>query len=185
MKIYRTILLVLAATLTVFWIFPVMAAKPLPVIESSNGYPSGPHFNLNIHSKSDNFVCDSTEGGGSVFVSEYGISTVSYVTNKKSGVTELVALDKCAEEFDGDPALVQLPYEAQGYFVFAAVKGRPNNGNNALESSVILSPNLVRQACNDKNIPNPEFPTYTECPDDSLLALGLIVFHFNLHNKAH
>lgn len=28
---------------------PAMAAKPLPLIESGNSYPSGPHYNLNIH----------------------------------------------------------------------------------------------------------------------------------------
>ena len=153
---------------------PVMAAKPLPVINISNGYPSGPHDNLNIHGKSD-FTCDSAEGGNSVFISEYGDSTITYVTNKKSSVTELIALDKCAEAFDGDPAKVQLPYESEGFYVFAAVKARPNNGNNAEESSIILSPNLVRQACNDTDPVNPDFPTYTECPNDALLALGLIV----------
>ena len=153
---------------------PVMAAKPLPVINISNGYPSGPHDNLNIHGKSD-FTCDSAEGGNSVFISEYGDSTITYVTNKKSSVTELIALDKCAEAFDGDPAKVQLPYESEGFYVFAAVKARPNNGNNAEESSIILSPNLVRQACNDTDPDNPDFPTYTECPNDDLLALGLIV----------
>lgn len=153
---------------------PVMAAKPLPVINISNGYPSGPHDNLNIHGKSD-FTCDSAEGGNSVFISEYGDSTITYVTNKKSSVTELISLDKCAEAFDGDPAKVQLPYESEGFYVFAAVKARPNNGNNAEESSIILSPNLVRQACNDTDPVNPDFPTYTECPNDALLALGLIV----------
>jgi hypothetical protein len=152
----------------------VMAAKPLPVINMSNGYPSGAHHNLNIHGKT-NFTCDSTEGGNSVFISEYGVSTISYVTNRKSSVTELTALDKCAEDFDGDPAKVQLPYEFEGYYVFATIKGKPNNGHNAEESSVILSPNLVREACNDTDPANPDFPTYTECPDDSLLALGLIV----------
>ena len=153
---------------------PVMAAKPLPVINISNGYPSGPHDNLNIHGKSD-FTCDSAESGNSVFISEYGDSTITYVTNKKSSVTELIALDKCAEPFDGDPAKVQLPYESEGFYVFAAVKATPNNGNNAKESSIILSPNLVRQACNDTDPSNPDFPTYTECPNDDLLALGLIV----------
>ena len=34
---------------------------------------------------------------------------------------------------------------------------------------------LLRQACNDTDPANPEFPTYTECPEDGLLALGLIV----------
>ena len=154
---------------------PLMAAKPLPVIGLSNGYPSGPHENLNIHGKSY-FTCDSTEGGNSVFISEYGDSTVSYVTNRKSTVTELTVIDKCAEAFDGDPATVQLPYENEGFIVFAAVHAKPNNGSNGDKSSVILSPNLVRQACNNTTDPsNPEFPTYTECPDDNLLALGLIV----------
>ena len=153
---------------------PAMAAKPLPVIGFSNGYPSGPHYNLNIHGKSD-FTCDASEGGNSVFISEYGDSTITYVTNRKSSVTELIALDKCAESFDGDPVKVQLPYESEGFFVFAAVKATPNNGNNSEESSVILSPNLVRQACNDTDPANPDFPTYTECPNDDLLALGLIV----------
>jgi hypothetical protein len=161
-------------SVSVFYAYPVMAAKPLPVIEMSNGFPSGPHYNLNIHGKSD-YTCDGTAGGNSIFVSEYGESTITYVTNRKSGVTELTALDKCAEPFDGDPAKVQIPYEAEGFFVFGVVKAKPKNGTNATESSVILSPNLVRQACNDTDPANPEFPTYTECLDDSLLALGLIV----------
>ncbi|MBW2370539.1 MAG: hypothetical protein JRH15_21920, partial [Deltaproteobacteria bacterium] len=108
-------------------------------------------------------------------ISEYGESTITYVTNRKSSVTELTALDKCAEPFDGDPARVQLPYESEGFWVFASVKAKPNNGNNAEESSVILSPNIVRQACNDTDPANPDFQTYTECPNDDLLALGLIV----------
>jgi hypothetical protein len=153
---------------------PAMAAKPLSVIEFSNGYPSGPHDNLNIHGKSD-FICDASEGGNSVFISEYGDSTITYVTNRKSSVTELTVLDKCAESFDETPAKVQLPYESEGFYVFAAIKATPNNGNNAEQSSVILSPNLVRQACNDTDPANPDFPTYTECPSDDLLALGLIV----------
>lgn len=110
-----------------------------------------------------------------MFISEYGDSTITYVTNKRSSVTELIALDKCAEPFDGDPAKVQLPYEDEGFYVFAAVKAKPNNGNNAEESSIILSPNLVRQACDDTDPSNPEFPDYTECPVDDLLVLGLIV----------
>lgn len=162
----------LLSLLLAFQVYPAMAAKPLPVIEMSNGYPSGAHFNLNIHGTSS---CQTSEGGNSVFISEYGDSTIQYVTNRKSSVTELIALDTCAEEFDGNPAKVQIPYESEGYFVFARIKGKPNNGQDALESSVILSPNLVSDACNDTTEPNPDFPTYTECPDDTLLALGLIV----------
>ena len=36
--------------------------------------------------------------------------------------------DPLAESFDGDPAKVQIPYEPEGYYVFAVVKGKPNNG---------------------------------------------------------
>ena len=42
-------------------------------------------------------------------------------------------------------------------------------------SSIILYPNEVVEACNDTDPANPDFPDYTECPDDPLLALGLIV----------
>ena len=144
-RIVRLSMSIVIILILVFQINPAMAAKPLPVIEISNGYPSGPHENLNIHGKS-NFTCDSAEGGKSVFIDEYGDSTISYVTNRKSSVTELVAIDKCAEAFDGDPAMVQLPYENEGFYFFAEVKAKPNNGNNNPESKIILSPNLVRQA---------------------------------------
>lgn len=158
-----------------------IASKPLEVIQLSHGYPIGPHHNLNIYGKID-YMCDySSEGGDSVFINEYGDSRITYVTNKESGVSELTALDKCAEAFDGDPAKVQLPYESDGYYVFAAIKGKPNNGINQEanpESPAILSPNLVREACSDisedKNLASPDFPNYADCPDDALLALGLI-----------
>jgi hypothetical protein len=158
----------------------VMADKPSHAGEGNqlmprpNGFPAGPHFNLNIHGKKAEFVCEPTSGGGSVFVPEYGPAKIEYVSNKKSSVTNLTVLDPCAG-FDDDPARVQLPYEAEGYYVFGRILGKPNNGASGNESSVILCPNVVVQACNDTDPANPEFPYYTECPDDPLLALGLIV----------
>ena len=108
------------------------AAKPSgpnnDVIERSNGYPSGPHFNLNVHGKKADYNCDPSPGGNSVFILEYGISTLKYLSNKKSSVRELIAQDRCAEAFDNDPALVQIPYEPEGYYVFATVKAKPQNG---------------------------------------------------------
>ena len=153
-----------------------IAAKPdrstgNDVIERSNGFPSGAHFNLNIHGKNENFTCNSTPGGGSIFVDEDGPATIQYVSNKKSSVAELTVLDPCA--VDGGTAKVQLPYEQQGYYVFARILGKPNNGSGGSESSVILYPNEVVQACNDPG--NLNFGSLTECPDDPLLALGLIV----------
>lgn len=173
-KIVRLSLSVFSVLILLSMFNFAMAEKPLDVIQMSNGYPSGTHFNLNIHGKSYH-ICDPTEGGNSVFIREYGVSTITYITNRKSSINDLVALDKCAEPFDGDPAEIQLPYEEQGYWVFATVKAKPNNGKDGGKSAVILSPNLVREACNDTDPANPDFPAYTGCPDDSLLALGLIV----------
>jgi len=166
----------------VFGVLPAIAGKPQDVIEKSNGYPSGPHFNLNIHGKDPlTFSCEEVlPGGNSIFVDEYGVSTIQYVTNKKSTVTDLTALEPCAGCFnnppDNMPAKVMLPYEEEGFYVFARVRAKPNNGANIGDpSSVILSPNRVVEACNDTNLANPDFPNYTECPDDPLLLLGLIV----------
>ena len=159
----------------------VTAAKPdgsggtNDVIAKSNGFPSGEHFNLNIHGKQADYIGDPTPGGNSVFILEYGNSTIQYVTNKKAPLTELYVLDPLAEAFDGDPATVQLPYEAGGYYVFGRILAKPNNGNLQPVSSIILYPNQAVSACNDNVTANPDFPYYTECPDDPLLALGLIV----------
>jgi hypothetical protein len=150
-----------------------MAGKPQDVIEKSNGYPSGAHFNLNLHGKDvDTFTCDKTPGGNSVFISEYGASTVQYISNKKSSVQELITLDPCVESFDNDPAKVMLPHEEQGYYVFARLRGKPNNGsNNGDPSSVLLYPNDILELCNDDPTnPDPDFPDYTNC----LLPLGLL-----------
>ena len=150
-----------------------LAAKPQNVIARSNGFPSGEHFNLNIHGKADTFVCDPTPGGGSVFVDQYGPATIQYVVNKKSSVGNLTVLDPCA--VNNGTALVQLPYEAQGYYVFARILGKPNNGTSGNGSSIILYPNVVKQACNEDPLNlDPEIGNSTSC-DDAFWALGLIV----------
>jgi hypothetical protein len=169
----KRIVISMAALLLTIGISTAMAAKPVDVIPLSNGYPSGPHFNLNIHGKdAETYTCDPLADGGSIFIAEYGPSTIQYVTNRFSLATELTALDPCAECFDGDPAKVQLPYEAQGYYVFARLRAKPNNGSNSGDpSSILLYPNDVVELCNDDPLnPDPNFPGYTEC----LLPLGLI-----------
>jgi hypothetical protein len=161
---------------------PTFAAKPQNVISMSNGYPSGAHYNLIIHGKKTEnsdatteevtgFNCPSTEGGNSVFVADYGSSTIQYISNKKASLTGLTVLDACAEAFDLDPAQVQLPYDE--YYVFARLHGTPKNkaGN---PSSVILTPNPVLQVCmQDPNNPDP-FADYTECNDTTLMVLGMV-----------
>jgi hypothetical protein len=148
------------------------------LIPRPNGFPAGPHYNLNIHGKKDGFACNDTPGGGSVFVDEYGPATIQYVSNKKGSLTELIVLDPCA--VNNGIAKVQLPYEADGYYVFGRILGKPNNSSNEGDaSSVILYPNVVVQACNDTG-GDPDFGDWTSCPDDALLALGLIV-----HNQVY
>ena len=170
-------MLTAAATISIDTDIMANAAKPQKVIEYSNGYPSGAHYNLNIHGKDPTtYNCDSTPGGNSVFIDEQGESTIKYISNKKSSVTELVAKDPCAEAFDDDPVEVQIPKEDEGYYVFGRVPG--NHQNTGGESSLIMVPNPNIEACNDTEEGNPDFGDLTSCPDDplneDLLALGLI-----------
>ena len=165
-----------------------MASKPSGedggknVIDMSNGYPSGPHFNLNIHGRNpDTFYCENILGGNSINICEYGESTIQYVSNKKSSLTELMVLDPCAEclDVDSKPAKVQLPHEAEGYYVFARLRGKTNNGKEEEPSNVILYPNDIVELCNDDlEIPDPEFPNYTDCS----LILGMITVQGDLYN---
>ena len=177
----RIVLIVTALTLVALLVgaSAVMAAKPPHAGEDNqlvprpNGFPAGPHYNLNIHGKKVGFACNETPGGGSVFVDEYGPATIQYVSNKKGSLTELMVLDPCAVN-DGT-AKVQLPYEADGYYVFGRILGKPNNSSNDGDpSSVILYPNVVIQACNDTGYNTTAFGDLTSC-DDPLLALGLII----------
>jgi hypothetical protein len=153
----------------------LLAQKPQQVIEHSNGFPSGPHFNLNLHGKKEVFSCDPSKAtGGSVFVSEYGTSTLEYVSNKRSSVTDLLVLDACSEPLDGDPARVQLPSEPDGYYVFGRILGKPNNGTDGDASTIILTPAPVLELCNyDPLNPDPTFGDATDC-DDTLWSLGLV-----------
>ena len=191
----RIVLVVTALTLVALLVgaSAVMAAKPQnsgsgkDVIALSNGFPSGQHFNLNIHGKDpETFICDATPGGKSVFVAEYGASTIQYVSNKKASMYDLTVLDPCAmpDPYGDGVAKVQLPYKvmvddtptpAGGYYVFARILGKPNNGKTESASNIILYPNTVVEACNDTDPPNPGFGNYTECPEDPELMLGLIV----------
>jgi hypothetical protein len=90
-------------------------------------------------------------------------------------VTELIAQDRCAEAFDGDPAKVQLPSESDGYYVFARVRAKPQNGSNSGDpSSIILTPNPVLELCNATST-TPAFGDALSCSDDeALLSLGLV-----------
>jgi len=141
------------------------AAKPdgsngsKDVIASSNGFPSGLHFNLIIHGKSSFDDCGGA-GGNSVFTPEYSEDyeddqTLQYYINKKAQSTTLTVRDRCTEGFDQDPAQVQLPTKFEdgtkitdGFWVFARVHGTPDNGKSGGDSNIVLTPDPKIEACN-------------------------------------
>lgn len=161
----------IALLLGILLISVVLAKKPENVINWSNGFPSGEHFNLNIHGKKTDYQCDSSSGGGSVFVPEYGQSEIQYVMNKKSSVAELTVWDKCAG-FDGDPAKVQLPKGE--YQVYARILAKPGKPHTEENRSVIFYPKLI-DACNDnESAPIDGFGDFIDCEDESLVGLGVV-----------
>lgn len=142
-------------------------AKPVEIIQWSNGFPSGPHFNLNIHGKKADYLCDPAAGGGSVFVPEYGTDEIDLVQNKKSSVGELVAHDPCGRAFDGDPVLVQLP--AGEYQVYARILAKPSKYDDTRE--VVFHPKLV-EACNDTG--EEGFGDSVDCDYAFLMGTGVL-----------
>src|SRR5688572_8065594 len=105
-----------------------IAAKPLAVVAWSNGFPSGDHYNLNVHGKKAGYSCTGTDGGASVFVPEYGDSEIQLVQNKRSSIVGLTTRDACTG-FDGDAAIVQLP--AGEYQVYARILAKPAKADEA------------------------------------------------------
>lgn len=87
-----------------------MAGEPRNVIEKSESYPSGRHFNLTPHGKDPlSFFCkEMLQAGKSISIDEYGESTAQYMTNKRSPVTDLTVLEPPIGCFN-DPADDSLP----------------------------------------------------------------------------
>ena len=127
----------------------VMAKKPdgsdgtRDVVTLSNGFPSGPHETLNIHGKKADYQCvecvpcsncEPPVQCNVVNIPEYTTEDVriSYVSGRKVNIKELTVFDSCAG-FDPpgqeDGAEVWLPYEADGYLVYARALGKPAKGN--------------------------------------------------------
>lgn len=119
-----------------------------------NGFPSGPHFNLNIIGKKAEFVCPEPEPdpvtgdpiyGKVVFVPENGEGIEIYMQSgkgkKAAAITDLQAIDPCAG-FDGDGATIQLPKNENGYRVYARALAKP--GDDIYNDTYIkITPSLV------------------------------------------
>jgi len=194
-KIFVVILSVMLVAVSILSAAPAMAAKPQDVIAYSNGFPSGLHFNLNIHGKNpETFTCPGP-GGNSVFIAEYtsdydpetANNTINYISDKRNGSYDFQVTDPCAMPDpygDGDGAEVKIPWkvttdegdviEVSGYYVFARILGKPNNGKpkngEPSPSSMILYPNVVVEAENDANSTMPlglitQRATYVAAPE--------------------
>jgi len=171
---------------------PAMAAKPINVQYQSNGFPSGHHFNLNLHGR-DPLTYTGTPSGNAVIVALNGSSTIEYLSNKKNrSNTELVVLDSLAENFgpDYDPAQVYLPYNildesdnitkpAGGYYVYGRILGSPNKGS-AGPSTILLTQNFIVAAANSANSTTDDWPFGFD-PDADLMGLGVVTTNGNLY----
>jgi hypothetical protein len=170
----------------------LLIASPV-FARNGNGFPSGPHFNLNLIGKKSNFTCPPakyewtiTSGDlvGQVVVAEacptgytctqgpqvYGnvifmprpdeanaadpisILMESGAKGPKSNPTvgELQVTDWCTQSFPdngssapplGDPAVLRLPADRDGYAVYARILGKP--GENGGPTFDFLSRDLV------------------------------------------
>ena len=161
-----------------FWILPAMAAKSQQAIEMSNGMPSGDHETLLIHGKKEGYSCEECKicetcdppvlQCNVINMPEYGTATIKYVSGKKVKIDELTVFDSCAgwEGTDpsvDDPAEVWLPYEQEGYWVFARALGKP--GKDDEERYIILENESLEAYPLLSDVSN---------PDDVILGLGMI-----------
>jgi len=110
----------------------VEAVKPGRDV-NPNGFPSGPHYNLNIIGKKINFVCPENETDGSsnvVFIPETGKGIQILMQSGKGKwaeeITQLQVIDPCAG-FDGDGAVIQLPKNDKGYRVYGRALAKPTD----------------------------------------------------------
>jgi len=172
---------------------PALAAKPIDVQYQSNGFPSGQHFNLNLHGQ-DPATFTGTPTGNSVIIALNGESTIEYLSNKKNrDATDLVVLDSLAENFapDYDPAQVYLPYNiydesdntvkpAGGYYVYGRILGKPNNGSDGGPSNILLTQNFIVEAANSADETTDGWPFGFDT-DEALVGVGVVTTDGNLY----
>ncbi len=195
----RTLLIVISGMLILLLSASMaMAAKPMDVINHSNGFPSGQHFNLNLHGR-DCITWTGDPTGNAVIIPLYSedcdTATIQYLSNKKNrNKTELVVLDGQTEPFDGDAAQVYLPYNivdgsdnqtksAGGYYVFGRTLGTPNNSRSGNASELIIYPATIIKSSNATD--NETWPWPTPEDDTNVdLNLGLITSQGNLFESS-
>ncbi len=153
--------------------------KSVAVQMNSNGFPSGPHINLNIHGRDLGWNgCQDVEGppksddndlGHNINTPIEGIGDILFVSNKKSNNPNMTVWDNCTQGVhasDTDPAKVQIPPNGDdGWFVYWRMHA--GNNNNQVLANVTFSPNLNLLAmCNDNSTINIiNFSEFNDCQD--------------------
>ncbi len=161
--------------------------KTKAVQDISNGFPSGPHLNLNMHGRTLGWGgCEDVTGGdplgGNINIPEYGAGNITLVSNKKSSVTNMTVWDNCTENVnpsDIDPAVIQLPKNDAGWYVYVRILAQPNNGGGGSASSIILTPDpSVLSMCNDNSTaPITGFGDFLSCDDGEIGMMPLAVIN--------
>ena len=146
-KMFKISFIVIA--IVMFAAVSAMAIKPGEEV-NPNGYPSGPHYNLNIIGKKALFNCPDQEYdeygdpiyGNVVFVPENGngiqILMQSGKGKKAAAISDLQVIDPCSSAFDGDAAVLQLPKNEAGYRVYARALAKPTD-----EPDIEIVPRLI------------------------------------------
>ncbi len=130
----------------------VLALLALPAIAqvNPNGFPSGPHYNLNIIGKKDGFTCpapvldenNNPVYGNVIFVPENGENIDIWMQSGKGAkaalIPELQVTDPCTSAIDGNAAILQLPKNDLGYFVYARALAKPTDNPD-----MTITPGLV------------------------------------------
>lgn len=152
--------------------------KSKDVQMNSNGLPSGPHINLNIHGRDLGWNgCQDVEGpptsddndlGNNVNAPIDGTGNILFVSNQKSTNSNMTVWDNCTENVnnsDTDPAKVQIPPNEDGWYVYWRMHA--GNNNNQELADVTFSPNLNLLAmCNDNSTNNIiNFSEFNDCQD--------------------
>lgn len=146
-----TIIAVLVMAVTVSADKPVHPGNP--PIPFGNGFPSGPHYNLNLIAKQAHFAWPCEATGNVIFIPRVQGDddiTIPMESGKRApkhqqDVTSMEVADWCTESFADCPggqldgAAFNLPQSDAGYGVYLTVTGKPNE---VLAPTVTISPSL-------------------------------------------
>jgi hypothetical protein len=180
---------VVTIALVAFIVSSAMATKPGNKV-NPNGFPSGFHYNLNIHAKNESFVCDYARDeygqittGNVINVPDYltgaEIKMLSGKGKKAEQFTDLAVTDPCAgfptnkNLTDKPYAMLQLPKNELGYNVYARPLGKPSK--DEVKREIILKPELGLVLMEETDAEgNLILDEYGEPVTTDLIYLGLV-----------